>query len=459
MVKESELIYKRNEVPPIRDLFLLSVQQLMLMMTSAILPAIFVKEIGGTLGFSVSLISLTMIISGIGSIIQGFRIKGILGSGYLCPNVCGPSYFSLSLQAFWMGGMPLMRGMIIFAGLIEMCLAPLVRYLRYLFPPVVVGIVVANVGISIIPLIIANFCGSPYHNDIIHWQDVATGIFTLFIITAFNIWGKGFIKLYCLLLGIGIGWIFYIIITPSLQTDSNMLSNIPLLALPEYHYSFLDIKLDWLLLIPFLVISISGSLKSFGNLIAAQKISEGAKEEIDMKPISGGLLADGLSTAMAGLIGGMAVDTSSSNVGLAAATKAVSRWIGIVAGLLFTAAGFFPRIALYISLIPSPVVGASLTFAVVFMIVTGLKEIFGEKLDQRKIAVIGLSFIFGLATQFIPELFAALPKALQPMFSNSLTSSTILAIILYQVFHLDILILKIKKSPLVVNRQRGENLS
>lgn len=446
MSDNNQLIYTRNQVPPLRDLILLSIQQLMLLMTSAILPAIFVKEIGGSLGFSISLISLTMIISGIGSIIQGFRIKGILGSGYLCPNVCGPSYFSLSLQAMWMGGMPLLRGMIIFAGLIEMLLAPVVRYMRYFFPPVVVGIVVANVGISIIPLIIANFVGSPYKNDLIIWQDVVTGIFTLFIITAFNVWGKGFIKLYCLLLGIALGWIFYLLIAPEVQTNSQLFTNIPILALPKYHFDFFSIKFDWLLVIPFLVISISGSLKSFGNLIAAQKITEGPKDEIDMKPISGGLLADGLSTAMAGLFGSMAVDTSSSNVGLAAATKAVSRWIGILAGAMFLVAGFFPKIALYISLIPSPVVGASMTFAVVFMVVTGFQEIFSEKLDQRKIAVIGLSIIFGLATQFIPEIFAALPKTLQPMFSNSLTSSTILAIVLYQVFHLDDLVNKLKKA-------------
>jgi NCS2 family nucleobase:cation symporter-2 len=447
MNKKNDLIYKRNDVPPAKDLLLLSLQQLTLMATGAIFPVLFANEIGSSKEFAISIISLTIIISGIGSVLQGLRIKGIFGSGYLCPNVCGPSYFGISLQAYWLGGYPLMRGMIILSGVVEMLLAPMVRYLRKLFPPLVVGLVVANVGISIIPIIFSNFVGSPFEHDLILFQDVITGIFTLVVITAFNIWGKGFVKLYCLLLGLIVGWIFYLVIAPDLQVETVNLASVPLVAVPKLTDSLFHIKFDWMLFIPLVVISISGSLKSFGNFIAAQKISGESPGDIDMKPISGGLLADGFSTAFAGFMGAMAVDTSSSNVGLSAATKAVSRWIGICAGVLFIIAGFFPRLALYLTFIPSPVIGASLIFAVVFMIVAGFQEIFTVKMDQKKMAVLGLSIIFGLATQFIPEVFALLPKSLQPIFSNSLTTSTVLAIVLYQLFHFDEL-LKIGKSEI-----------
>ena len=71
------------------------------------------------------------------------------------------------------------------------------------------------------------------------------------------------------------------------------------------------------------------------TLLAAQKTSQPELKELDMKPIGKGLMADGFTTAMAGAMGGMAVDTSSSNVGLAAATGAVSRWIAICAGIIF----------------------------------------------------------------------------------------------------------------------------
>ncbi len=80
------------------------------------------------------MVALTMIAAGIGTIIQASRNRWI-GSGYLCPNVCGPSYLAVSMQAAWSGGFPLMRGMIIFTGLIEMLLARVINRVRFLFPP------------------------------------------------------------------------------------------------------------------------------------------------------------------------------------------------------------------------------------------------------------------------------------------------------------------------------------
>lgn len=433
----NELIYTQNQVPPFGKLIFLSLQQSVLILAASILPAIFVKEISGDTALSIAFVSFAMIVSGIGSILQGFHIKGIFGSGYLCPNICGPSYFALSLQAFWMGSFPLMRGMIIFAGIIEMLLAPVVKYLRNVFPPVVIGIVVANVGISMIPLIFSSFCGSPYLHDIIIWQDIATAIFTLLLITSLNIWGKGNFKLFCLIIGMIAGWLLYIMIIPSENLNYSGFRGTPYLMIPSMPFDFFDLKFDWSLMFPFVIISLCGSLKTFGNLVAAQKIASPGKSDLEMKPIAGGILADGFTTSLSGVLGSLAVDTSSGNVGLAAATKAVSRWIGIVAGIIVIIAGFSPKISLLISIIPNPIVGASLTFSIVFMVMTGFQQIFAEKLDQKKIAVVGLSIIFSLCTQFVPEIFAYLPKSIQILFSNSLTSSTVLAIILYQFFHFD----------------------
>jgi xanthine permease XanP len=189
--------------------------------------------------------------------------------------------------------------------------------------------------------------------------------------------------------------------------------------------------------VPFTIIAVCGSLKSFGNLLAAQKISEPDLKEVKMKPVANGLVADGITTAMAGLMGAMAVDTSSSNIGLAAATRAVSRWIAIVTGVIFAFLGFFPKISMMIALVPRPVVGASLIFAVSIMICTGLKEMLEQPLDQKKIYTIGIAMIFGLSTQFVPTLYAALPAAYQPLFQSPLATSTLFAIIIYQLFHLD----------------------
>ena len=434
---ENKLIYGQDDVPPVGHLLLLSVQQGMLLILGAMLPVMLIKEVGGGNEQIVRIVSLTMLISGIGTILQARKGRWI-GSGYLCPNVGGPSYLPLSLTALIQGGMPLMQGMLVFAGLGEMVLARVISKLRKLFPPLVVGMTVMMVGVSIIPMAFSNFCGSPLAGDVVIWQDIVVAIFSLLVMVGCNVWGKGAVKLYCLLIGIASGWALSLVLSPFDPVQYHAIKEAPVFALPFSGLSQFKLAFDWSLALPFLVISICGSLKSFGNLLAAQRITHPEMKETDMKPLGGGLMADGLSTALAGLIGAAAVDTSSSNVGLAAATRAVSRWIGICLGALYVAASCFPVVAAAIALVPAPVMGAAIIFAVTFMIITGINEMMSEPMDQRNIAVAGLSIIFGLSTSFVPELYAQLPHFLQPLFNNPLTATTILGIVLYQLAHFEL---------------------
>ena len=435
------MIYKVNDVPPAGTLVVLSVQHMLIMFAASSFPAMLVREIGGSVEMATALVSLTMIIAGVGSIIQPLRWK-YLGSGYLCPNLCGPSYLSASLQAAWMGGIPLMRGMILFAGLVEMALAPVVKKLRFMFPPIVVGLVVAMVGVSIVSVATGNFFGVAYSGDSMRWEDLLVGTVSLLVMVGSNVWGKGWVRMYCLLVGTLAGWGLALAIVPDSRAAFSVVETQPLFALPSLPFGIWDIQFNWGLALPFLIVSICGSLKSFGNLLAAQQISEPELKEPNLQPIAGGLLADGLTTALAGLMGALAVDTSSSNVGLAAATRACSRWISTAAGIAFTALAFMPKVTAAIATLPRPVLGASLIFAGCFMVCTGLQEMFKERLDSRAIFTVGISLFFGLSTGFMPDLYARFPTWIQNFFSDPLPTTTLFSVVLYQVFYFDLLYLK-----------------
>ncbi|MEW5733427.1 MAG: solute carrier family 23 protein [Thermodesulfobacteriota bacterium] len=433
---DTGMIYGVDDVPPPGPLLALSVQQMLLLFTAATFPALLVREIGGDISLAGSMVALTMIAAGLGSILQGLRLP-FMGSGYLCPNLCGPSYLHLSIQAAWTGGLPVMRGMIILAGLVEMALAPLIKRLRNLFPPCVVGMVVMMVGVSIIPLTVTNFFGAVYAGDELAYTDLIVGGISLFLMVALNVWGKGMFKMYCLLIGVAGGCLVSIILPTDFLQSLSLLKDKPFFDLPVHDLSLFTYDFDPGLLLPFLIVGLCGSLKSFGNFIAAQKISEPWRTELDMKPVSRGLMADGFTTVLAGFMGALAVDTSSSNVGLAGATRAVSRWISVVTGILFTALAFFPMVSYGIALIPRPVVGASLIFAASFMICTGLIQIMEEPLDQRKMFVVGLSIIFGLSTEFVPGMYAMFPEKLKPFFDSPLETTTVFGVVFYQLLHID----------------------
>ena len=172
--------YGVNEAPPAAHMLVSSIQHVLLMVTSLVIPILFASQLNGSPEFTASLIAFSLLAAGIGSIIQSVGLP-FIGSGYLCPNVCGPSYFSASLSAAWIGGMPLVRGMTIVAGLVEMALAPLIQRLRKLFPMYIVGLVVAMVGVSILAPAITSFFGLSFRDDAIRSTDMLIGGVSLLV--------------------------------------------------------------------------------------------------------------------------------------------------------------------------------------------------------------------------------------------------------------------------------------
>ncbi len=436
--------YSVNEIPPLGHLLLSAFQHVLIMIVAVGIPVIFAGQINETPEFTATLVTFSMLASGIGSIIQALRLP-FLGSGYLCPNLCGPSYLSLSLSAAWIGGLPLMRGVTIVAGLIEILLAPVIQRLKSVFPVYVVGLVVALVGISIIQISVTSFFGLTLQGDAICSTDILIGVVSLLIMVFCNLWGKGFVRIYCLIIGMFSGWIFALLMIPEYWQNLIMVKNNPFFALPRFATIVMPIKFHFDLLIPLVVIAIGSTLKTFGNLLAAQKMSEPELERVDFVPIRNGLVADGIATAVSGLIGAMAVDTSSSNIGLAGATKVLSRRISIVAGLIFIVLAFFPMLTNALALMPKPVLGASLIFSGCFMICAGLTQMLSEDWDAYKTFVVGIALFFGLSTAFLPALYARSPKIIQTFFTDPLPTTTILAVILNQLFHLDFAYREIKR--------------
>jgi NCS2 family nucleobase:cation symporter-2 len=126
----------------------------------------------------------------------------------------------------------LQQGMLVFAGIVEMFFSRVVSRLRSLFPPLVVGMTVMMVGVSIIPMAFANFCGSPVAGDEVIWQDIVVGCVTLMAIMGSNLWGKGQVKLYCLLIGIFVGWGVALCISPFDPVQYQMIGEVPVFAIP-----------------------------------------------------------------------------------------------------------------------------------------------------------------------------------------------------------------------------------
>jgi NCS2 family nucleobase:cation symporter-2 len=432
--KPKDLIYGVDDKPPLLTLLFLGIQHIFLMSSTLVLPIVLVTEIGGTFEQVRCVVALTMIACGLGTILQAVR-WGIFGSGFVCPNLCGPNFFISSMEAAWSGGLPLMRGMTIIAGIIEAVFSRFVNKIKFLFPPEITGLVVLMVAESLVPLGVSKCLGINYEGEPIQEMSILVATITLSIMIGVNIWGGVKLRLYSVLVGMLCGYAlsFFTGILP--WTRFHDVANSPWMAIPFLN-NMLEVTFNWSLLPIFCIVSITGALKSFGNLIMCEKVNDDDWKEPDMKRIANGLMADSVCVAASGLLGGVASDTSASNVALSRASGATSRYIGYMAGAIFIILGFFPKISGILSVMPTPVMGAILIFVTSFMIMSGIQIILGSGVDTRKTFIIGISLIFGLSLDILPSLFYSVPYFLRPLFDSSLTLSTVLAIILNQIFRI-----------------------
>ena len=88
-----------------------------------------------------------MIVLGAATLLQVLRL-GPLGSGFLCPATFSAAYLSPSLLAAKAGGLPLVFGMTLFAGLLESAVARALPRLRAFFPAELSGVVIFMIGLS-----------------------------------------------------------------------------------------------------------------------------------------------------------------------------------------------------------------------------------------------------------------------------------------------------------------------
>lgn len=432
--RPSTLIYGLDDRPPAVTLSLLAVQHILLMSTSLVLPVALVTGLG--FGFSTvgAVVSLSMIACGAGTILQALRLP-FLGSGYLCPNLCGPNFFAASTSAAWLGGLPLMRGMTIVAGLVEIVFARFMPRLGFLFPPEITGLVVMMVGLSMIPVGASKFLGIGYVGEPIDSLSFALAAGTLMLMVAVNIWGSARLRLFVVLIGMVTGYVLSWacgLIPPS---DLAHVRAAPWIGLPRFEGMF-EITFDWALLPTFIIVSLCGALKSIGNLTLAEKVNDEDWMAPNTKLIGKGLVADGITVALSGLIGGVASDTSSSNVALAGATGATSRYIAFAAGGLFIALGFSPKISAMLTEMPAPVGGAILCYLISFMVASGMQMIISAKLDARRTLAIGIALFFGFSLDMVPTLWTHVPAWTRPFFDSSLTLSVVIAVALTQLFRL-----------------------
>jgi xanthine permease XanP len=432
--RPTNLLFDVSETPPFLIALGAGVQHVFLMSVGWLYIVIIAKSVGGTADQTLDLIRISMIASGIATILQAQN--GRFGSGYLCPLSTSLTFLPCSILAVQQGGFSLLFGMVAAAGL-AMCLLSLVIYrLRVLFPPEVTGLMISMSGLQLIALGCPRFVGYTGPGFAPNSRVVAVGVVTLLAMIGATVWNRGKLHALPILAGLAMGYLLAALLGVTPFKDFAQGMNQPWINFPQRVPG--GLSFSWPLFVPFLIACLTATLKSVGDLTLCQKINDAGWKRTDMKSVSGGILANGLGMAVSGLAGGTAQNTVSSSVGLSLASGLTSRKLAVPIGAIIIALAFFPKFAVAFVSMPTPAMGAMLIYAACFIVIGGFQLLTSRLLDSRRIFAVGIALIFGLSLEISPDIYRSVPVILQPVFSSSAALATVLVTALGLLFRIGI---------------------
>lgn len=424
--RPSDIIYGVDDRPPLGISVMLGVQHVLIAMMSMAYPVLITLEAGGTRLQAVSVVAMSLIAMAVATAIQTLR-QGPVGSGYLAPYITSAIYLGPGLLAARVGGLGLVFGMTILAGVVSLGLSQILRRFRKLFPPEVSGVVVLMVGISMVPVALTRLVGIGGADRVSEPREWLAGVITLATILLVTVLA-GRIRLYATAIGLAVGYVSAAALGLFEAGLFSPVADLPVFGLPSPSFSSLTI--EPMLAIPFIAAALASNIKDAGLLISAQKLNDSRWRRPNTASMSGGLVAGGIGNIAAGALGGVGLSVSAGSMGLAAATGATARVVGLTTAAIFLILAFLPKVSAVLALIPSPVMGAGLIYVACHLVSSGTELIASRMLDARRIYVIGLPLLAGVGIIAMPDMGAAFPAWAATVIESPLSTATILALLL-----------------------------
>ncbi|EPT8343082.1 uracil-xanthine permease family protein [Vibrio vulnificus] len=438
-MRKTDLIYQLNDRPPLPQTLFAALQHLLAMFVAVITPSLIIcQALGVSAEQTNTIISMSLFASGISSFIQ-IRTFGPIGSGLLSVqgtsfNFLGPIIGAgLALKA---GGasvesmMAAIFGTILVASFAEILLSRVLEYARRIITPLVSGIVVTLIGLTLIQVGLVSMGGG--------YAALGDGTFgsldklalagtVLGLIVLLNRAKNPYVRVASIVIAMLVGYVmaYFMGMVDTRQASSSS----ALIALPipmQFGLSF-----DWSLFIPLVLIFLITALEAIGDITATSEVSgEPVKGPVYMKRIKGGVLADGLNSALAAVFNSFPNSTFSQNNGVILLTGVASRYVGyFIAGMLVLL-GLFPGVAGFVQLIPEPVLGGATIVMFGTIAAAGVRIISRVDLDRRAILIMALSFSMGLGIAQKPEILQFMPEFIKSIFSSGVAAGGITAIVL-----------------------------
>lgn len=433
-----DLVYGLNDRPKPLIAFLAAFQHLLAIIVPIVTPGLLIcLALGVSQKDTNMILSMSLVISGIATFLQCKKV-GPFGAGLLIVqgtsfNFIGPIIGIGS--AMVAAGTPVesvmaaIFGVVIAGSFIEMGVSRILPWVKMLITPLVTGIVVLLIGLTLIKEGLISMGGgyqAMSNNTFANADNLIMSCTVLALIIILNRIHITWVKSSAILIALIVG---YVLAAFMGHLDFSGLKDAPLVQIPTPMHFGIDFS--WSLFIPMAFIYLVTSLEAIGDITATSKLSN---QPVDgatwMERIKGGVLVNGANSFLAGIFNTFPSSVFAQNNGVIQLTGVASRYVGIWIAALLVILGLLPAVAGVIQAVPQAVLGGAVMVMFGAVAASGINILAGVHLDRRALLIIAISLALGLGVAQVPQILEHLPELFRNIFSSGVATGGIAALVL-----------------------------
>ncbi|MBM3107933.1 purine permease [Pseudomonas sp. V1] len=378
------------------------------------------------------LIAASLFAGGLATLLQTL---GIPFFGCRLPLVQGVSFAGVATMVTIIGGdgtggLSVVFGAVIVSSLVGLLITPLFSRIIKFFPPLVTGIVITTIGLTLMP-VTARWAmgGNSQAADFGSTTNISLAAFTLVTVLLLSKLGSASISRLSILLAIVIGTLAAM--TLGMADFSQALQG-PWVAMPEVlHFGAPQFQIAAIL--SMLIVIIVTMVETSADILAVGEIID---TKVDSKRLGNGLRADMISSALAPLVGSFTQSAFAQNVGLVAVTGVKSRYVVASAGLILVTLGLLPVMGRLVAAVPTAVLGGAGLVLFGTVAASGIRTL--AQVDYRNnmnLIIVATSIGFGMIPIAAPGFYQHFPVWFETIFHSGISSAAIMAILLNLLFN------------------------
>lgn len=419
-----------DERLPLGRSFMYGLQHVLTMYGGIIAVPLIVGQAAGLSDSDVAvLIASALFVGGAATVLQSW---GVPFFGSQLPLVQGVSFAGVATMLAILaggGGLPAVMGAVLVAGAFGLVAAPFFAQIIRFFPPVVTGVVITTIGLTLMPVAAGWAMGGQGSEDFGSTANIGLAFLTFVIVLVLSKVGVATISRLSILLSIIIGTLVAAVLG---MADFSGVGEGPTIAVPAI-FAFGTPTFEVAAIISMIIVVLVTMTETTADILAVGEI---VRTKIDSKRIADGLRADMLSSTVAPVFNSFTQTAFAQNVGLVAITGIKSRFVVSAGGVIMFTLGLLPVLGRVVAAIPTPVLGGAGVVLFGTVAAAGIRTL--AKVDYEgnmNLVIVASSLAFGMVPIVAPTFYDAFPDWFTTIFHSGISSAAVMAVVLNLLFN------------------------